>query len=144
MNVFQTEYEARLQNWHNLKEKIRNLETQEKCILVDNWWQNAPVVNYFLHISDVVNWPDPWELLVENSYCYIARALGMCYTLYMTGVNDLVLVEASDNMGNDVILVLVDDAKYILNYWPDTVVNSCLQDFKIKRNIDIAILLQKL
>lgn len=144
MNVFQLDYETRLQNWHDLKEHIKNIDLKEKCIKTDEWWQKAPIINHYLHIFDVDNWPDPWELLAENSYCEVARALGICYTLYMCGENDLKLVEASDELGNDVVLVLVDDAKYILNYWPDTVVNNCLQDFTIKRNIDITKLLQKI
>ena len=144
MNVFQIDYETRLQNWHDLKEEVKILETHEKCIKIDNWWQNAPLINHYLHTHDTTTWPNPWELLLENSYCYVARALGMCYTLHLTGTQDISLVEAIDNMGNDVVLVLVDPAKYILNYWPNTVVNNCLQDFSIKRTIDIETLLKKL
>ena len=62
----------------------------------------------------------------------------------MTGINDVKIVEATDSFGNDVVLVLADNAKYVLNYWPDTVVNNCLQDFSIKKHIDIAALLKKI
>ena len=144
MNIFQVDYETRLQNWHNLKQRILDLDIQTKCIEVDNWWQPAPLVNHYLHIYDIYNWPDPWELLVDNTYCTVARALGMCYTLRMTGIDDAKIVEATDKFGNDVVLVLVDNAKYVLNYWPDTVVNNCLQDFSIKKYIDIAVLLKKI
>jgi len=90
------------------------------------------------------NWPDPWELLVENTYCYVARALGMCYTLHMLGIDDFNMVEAIDNQGNEVVLVLVDNAKYILNYWPESVVNNSTKDFTIKKTIDVSNLLKKL
>jgi hypothetical protein len=82
--------------------------------------------------------------LVENTYCTVARALGMCYTLLLTGVNDIELVEATDNNGEDVVLVLVDNAKYVLNYWPDTVLSNTSSDFTIKRHIDISQLKLKL
>jgi hypothetical protein len=144
MNIFQTDYDTRLQDWYNLKQSSRELDILEKCVKIDNWWQKAPLVNRYLHTMDTDSWPDPWELLVENTYCEVARALGMCYTLYMTGVNDIEMVEATDNLGNDVVLVLIDSAKYILNYWPDMVVNNCLQDFRINRTVNIQTLLQKL
>jgi hypothetical protein len=144
MNIFQTEYESRLQSWHDLKEETKDIEIQDCCIKIDSWWQQAPLIQHYLHIHDIYNWPDPWELLVENTYCEVARALGMCYTLYMISIKDFELVEATDNLGNDVVLVLVDHAKYVLNYWPETVVNNNLQDFSIKKLINIASLLQKI
>jgi hypothetical protein len=144
MNIFQIEYEIRLQSWHDLKEKTKALDIKEKCIEIDRWWQQAPTVNHYLHLMDTKNWPGPWELLVENLYCEVARGLGMCYTLYMIGEKSIELTQASDKFGNDVVLVLVDRAKYILNYWPDTVVNNCLNDFALKKSIDLTNLLQKL
>lgn len=144
MNIFQIDYETRLQSWYELKQSVKELPILEKCIKIDNWWQKAPLINRHLHILDTEHWPTPWELLAENIYCEVARALGMCYTLYMTNVSNIELVEASDNLGNDVILVLVDNAKYILNYWPNTVVNNCLHNFSVKRTINIQHLLQKL
>ena len=95
------------------------------------------MVNHHLHILDVSNWPSPWELLVENTYCSVAKALGMCYTMLLLNITDIKMVEATDMQGEDLVLVLVDDAKYILNYWPDTVLSNKLSNFTIKRNIDI-------
>lgn len=144
MNVFQLNYETRLRSWYDLRNRIEQSDTQNKCIEIDNWWQNAPLVNHHLHILDSETWPDPWELLVENTYCAVARALGMCYTLLLVGITDIELVEATDKNGEDVVLVLVDRAKYVLNYWPDTVVNNYSKDFKIKRVVDLKNLQQKI
>ena len=144
MNVFQLNYDTRLKSWYELRTTIEKHNIQTKCVAVDNWWQNAPLVNRYLHILDSESWPGPWDLLVENTYCYVARALGMCYTLLLLGVEDIKMVEATDAQGDDVVLVLVDNAKYILNYWPDTVVNNSTTDFTIKKTIDISQLLQKL
>jgi hypothetical protein len=83
------------------------------------------------------NWPDPWELLSENTYCEVARALGMCYTLHLIGITDIELVLARNNTAEDVVLVLVDNAKYIMNYWPDTVISNTLKDFKVVDRLDI-------
>lgn len=144
MNVFQLNYDARLRSWYELREKLSNCNTKNKCIEVDNWWQKAPLVNHHLHLLDSENWPNPWDLLVENTYCTVARALGMCYTLLLTGVEDVVLVEATDTQGEDMVLVLVDRAKYVMNYWPDTVVNNNSNDFSIKRHIDVSAIKLKL
>lgn len=144
MNVFQLSYDARLQDWYKLRNQILNLDTLQKCIEIDRWWQQAPLVNHYLHPYEVDAWPDPWELLVDNTYCTIARALGMCYTLVLIGVKDIQLVEARNDLGEDVVLVLVDNAKYILNYWPETVISNNLNDFSITNKIDFTKIIKKL
>jgi len=137
INVFQLNYDARLQNWYDLRQKLQHSDITTKCIEIDKWWQSAPLVNHYLHPHDVGNWPNPWELLSENTYCSIARAIGMCYTLLLLDTSDVELVLARNDTGEDVVLVLVNDAKYILNYWPDTVLNNNLRDFQVVEKIDI-------
>ena len=137
MNIFQSTYEARLQDWFQLRKSVINLPIDKQCITIDEWWQRAPLVTHHLHPLDMDNWPDPWELLSENTYCEVARALGMCYTLYLIGVNDIELVLARNDTAEDVVLVLVDNAKYILNYWPNTVISNTLKDFKVVDRLDI-------
>ena len=137
MNIFQSTYEARLQDWFQLRTSVTSLPIEQQCITIDKWWQDAPLVTHHLHPQDVDNWPDPWELLSENTYCEVARALGMCYTLHLIGITDIELVLARNNTAEDVVLVLVDNAKYILNYWPDTVISNTLKDFKVVDHLDI-------
>lgn len=144
MNVFQLHYDTRLRSWYELRENISKSDIKHKCIEVDNWWQKAPLVTHHLHLLDSESWPGPWDLLVENTYCTVARALGMCYTLILIGVTDIEIVEATDVNGEDMVLVLVDSAKYVLNYWPNTVVNNCSTDFTIKRHINMANIHKKL
>ena len=138
MNVFQLTYEARLVSWHELRNSITDLPIKEKCIQIDDFWQQVPIVNHYLHSTDITNWPNPWDLLVENTYCTLARALGMCYTLHMIDIKDFILVEAKDNMGNELPLVLVDHAKYVSNYWPNTVNTNNISDFTLNRAISIS------
>jgi hypothetical protein len=144
MNIFQSSYETRLQHWYELRQTLQHADTKTKCIEIDNWWQRAPLVTHHIHPQDVDNWPGPWELLSENTYCEVARALGMCYTLILIGVNDFKLVLATNEMGDDVVLVLVDSAKYILNYWPDTVISNNLKDFKIVTELDTQKIIEKI
>lgn len=144
MNIFQSTYEARLQDWFQLRKSVSNLPIEQQCITIDEWWQHAPLVNHHLHPHDMDNWPDPWELLSENTYCEVARALGMCYTLILIGVNDIELVLATNETAEDVVLVLVDNAKYIMNYWPNTVISNSLKDFKVVNKLDLETIIKKI
>jgi hypothetical protein len=137
MNVFQLTYETRLSDWYDLRVRLEDSSIEEKCVEIDKWWQRAPLVTHHLHLLDSENWPDPWQLLVENTYCEVARALGICYTLLLLEENNVEIAEATDKMGDDVVLVLVDNAKYLLNYYPNTVLSNTLEDFTIRRTVSL-------
>lgn len=143
-NVFILDYPYRLKSWSTLRSKILSLPTSEKCIEIDNFWQRVPLINHYLHTDYIREWPDPWQLISDNTYCNYARALGMIYTLILTDTKNIALVEAKDDNSNEVVLVLVDDAKYVLNYWPDTVVNNHINDFVITRTLDITPIYNKI
>lgn len=142
MNHFQLSYYERLQSWAQLRTQIQNATPQQSCVEVDAWWQRAPLVNHYLHPQDTQSWPDPWQLVSENIYCPIARGLGMCYTLCLVGISDVQMVEATDEYGDDYMLVVCD--KYAMNYHPNTVVNNTLNQFKFKKTVDISMLLNKI
>jgi hypothetical protein len=131
MNPFQNTYDYRLRDWRQLRESIKSLTLEQQCIEVDRWWQQAPIINRHLHWNDQSNWNDPWSILSENMYCYLTRAIGMCYTLLMIDVREIELVLAQDEQAEEHYLVLVDKSKYTLNYWPDSVISTSLQNFKI-------------
>lgn len=144
MNIFLQSYESRLQSWYDFRQQIQHLSLEKKCISIDAYWQQVPFVAHYLHPDFIHEWPGPWDLLYINNYCYYARALGMIYTFLLLGITDIELVEAKDDNNEDVVLVLADKAKYVLNYWPDSVVNIRLQDFKISRRLDITPLIDKI
>jgi hypothetical protein len=119
------------------------LPLHEKCVEVDKFWQQCPETTHYLHPADIKSWPDPWQLLDDNMYCPYARALGIIYTLILLGITDIDLVDAIDYNSVSVVLVMVDSAKYVLNYWPGTVVNNKLSDFTVVRHYDITPIIQK-
>lgn len=143
-NIFQNPYDIIFKNWYRLRLSLEEKDIQNQCVEVDKWWQQVPLVNHYLHTDFTHEWPDPWELLSENHYCTIARGLGIFYTLYLLGIRDIEFVEAKDYNNEDVVLVLVDNAKYILNYWPNTVLNNNLQNFKITKRIDTVPIITKI
>jgi hypothetical protein len=143
MNVFQLEFYTRLRAWNDLRTNIENCTLCNQCVEVDKFWQQCPETTHYLHPADIKSWPDPWQLLDDNMYCPYARALGIIYTLILLGITDIDLVDAIDYNSVSVVLVMVDSAKYVLNYWPGTVVNNKLSDFTVVRHYDITPIIQK-
>ncbi len=144
MNIFLSTYESRLQAWYDLRNRVINLDLEQQCVEIDDWWQQAPFVNHYLHSDFITQWPSPWDLLYVNIYCKYARGLGMIYTLLLLGINDLAFVEATDDNNNEVILVVVGSAKYVLNYWPKSVLDTNFLDFAISRELNILPLKEKI
>lgn len=137
INVFQLTFEARLKSWHDLRKSLANADIETKCVEIDKWWQSAPLVNHYLHPAETSSWPGPWDLLDDNEYCYLARGLGMVYTLLLTGVEDIDFCIATDDNSEEVIIVLVDHAKYVLNYWPNSVLNMSQLEFSTVKKLDL-------
>ena len=144
MNTFTLGFDTRLTEWHKLRETLKDSELENVCVEVDKFWQQCPLSNYYLHPHDIKDWPNPWQLLQDNQYCFYARALGHIYTLAILGVKNIDLCSAIDYNNTEVVLVLVDNAKYVLNYWPNSVVNTVLSDFRNVTYIDIKMLDNKI
>ena len=144
LNVFLLDYYTRLREWFKLKETLVGQDLSTICIEVDRFWQRAPINMHYLHPDDIEDWPNPWELINYNNYCYYARALGMVYTLLLLGVKELDFVEALDDNKEHAVLVLVDNAKYVLNYWPESVLNINLSSFTVVKHINISSLKKKI
>ena len=144
MNTFTLSFDTRLAEWYQLRKSLEEADLKKVCIDVDRFWQQCPLDNYYLHPHDIKDWPNPWQLIYDNHYCFYARALGNIYTLKILGIKDVDLATAIDYNNTEVVLVLVDNAKYVLNYWPDSVVNTVLSDFTNVKHIDIETLYNKI
>ena len=68
----------------------------------------------------------------------------MVYTLLLLGITDIDFCLVKDDNSEDVVLVLVDNAKYLLNYWPGMVLSNKLKDFKIVQKLDLQIIIKKI
>ena len=119
--MWKTTYQERLADWYNLRQAASVVNLEDQIKLINNWWFRAPIVNRVITWDDPANWPTPWDLLVNNGYCDLARALGIVYTLMLLDnklYTDLEIIKTDrDN------LVQVDLGKYILNWAPDEVLN---------------------
>jgi len=144
MNIFQTDYSNRMREWKSLRIEIRGCHLKQACVMVDDWWQKAPLINHHLHWADMEAWPDPWTLLSENTYCTLTRALGMCYTLLLSDITDVNIIMASDIQGEDHNLVIVGNAHYVLNYHPKSVTDINITDFRSIRTLNLDLIKQKI
>jgi hypothetical protein len=119
-------FEARLESWASLRTTVQNQDLSTALTTINQWWHRTPWRPYYLHWDDQLQWPDPWQLLSDDIYCPVARGLGILYTISMLDRADmadaeLVLTKTGDN------LVQVNKTKYILNWNPDTIVNTSLE-----------------
>lgn len=124
-------FSERLDSWNQLRESCRTTPIETALTTVNQWWFGAPWRPYYLHWDDQLTWPDPWQLLSDNIYCDLARGLGIVYTISMLDRADtvpttLILTDDGSN------LVQVAKEKYILNWSPDSVLNTFTK-VKIKR-----------
>jgi hypothetical protein len=116
-----------------MRQQCHGLSVESALELVNSWWFTTPWQPYYLHWDDQPGWPDPWQLLNDNVYCDLARALGILYTISLldrADLTDAALVLSQDGHN----LVVVDKSKYILNWNPDTVVNTN-QAIEIRRQL---------
>jgi hypothetical protein len=126
-------FSDRLESWAILRQSVANNNIETTLRDINTWWFDVPWRPYYLHWDDQLSWPDPWQLLSDNHYCDLARALGILYTITLLDRADLgdatlILTETDAN------LVLVEKSKYILNWDKDTIVNTN-QETKIKQQL---------
>jgi hypothetical protein len=131
--MWPVDFSQRLESWNNLRNLCQTLPLEQALESINTWWFRVPWQPYYLHWDDQAKWPDPWQLLNDNHYCDLAKALGILYTITLLDREDLgdatlVLTESGDN------LVLVSKSKYILNWDQDTIVNTN-QETTIKKQL---------
>lgn len=128
------QFEKRLQAWAELRNHCASGDVISCLNYINDWWMSAPWRPYYLHWDDLAVWPDPWQLLLDNIYCDLARSLGIVYTIMMLDRAELGTVEIIEtDLGN---LVLVDSGKYILNWCAGTILNNPSTEIKIHRRLD--------
>jgi len=119
--MWKTSYQERLADWFSLRQVADQLDQFQQLVLINDWWFRAPIVNHLIQWDDPRSWPGPWDLLVNNGYCELAKALGIVYTLQMLENQQYTNLEIIST-GRD-NLVLIDSGKYILNWAPGELLN---------------------
>ena len=118
---------GRIARWRDFRKTLVNLSLDDAVLEVQEFWQGCPFNPYYLDITAPENWPSPWELIAENYYCDLAKALGMLYTIcYTTHGNQLepeIRVYYDSKSQHTYNLAVLCQGKYVLNFFDDTIVN---------------------
>ena len=129
----------RLRFWHDFRKKISEQEFEQALKETTHLWSYAPYVAHYLTTDQIANWPGPWELIYENYYCDLAKALGIVYTLYLSSHRPEIEIRIYKDPSSmeQYNLVWIDKGKYVLNYVHDEVVNKAQvsKDFKLIKTL---------
>jgi len=118
--------DERLRSWQDFRNRISKKSLPEALQETQHLWSFAPYVAHYLTTDNIKEWPGPWELIYENYFCDLAKALAILYTLYLTDhCPELEIKIYQDPTTKETYnLVLVEKGKYVLNYVHDEVVNK--------------------
>jgi hypothetical protein len=124
----------RLRFWQDFRKTISKKPLEEAVKDAQHLWCYAPYVAHYLTTDHIEEWPGPWELVYENYYCDLAKALGIVYTLHLSEHKpDLeIRLYNEPSTKEQYNLVFVDKGKYVLNYVHDEVVNKTHVDSGLK------------
>jgi len=124
----------RLRFWQDFRKTISKKSLGEAVKDTQHLWSYAPYVAHYLTTDHIEEWPGPWELVYENYYCDLAKALGIVYTLYLSDHKPELEIRLYNEPSTkeQYNLVFVDNEKYVLNYIHDEVVNKKQIDSGLK------------
>lgn len=129
--IWKTDYNQRLRDWTDIRCQSRDLALPDALLAINDWWFKSPWKPYTMHWDDWQTWPDPWDLLAEPSFCDLARALGMLYTIHLSEIASTVAIAQT----SDTHLVLVDEGKYVLNWTEGSLLNISSQKINIHKTL---------
>jgi hypothetical protein len=115
----------RLDHWKQFRRRISQLSIQQAIDECRDFWSRAPFTPYYLEYDQPETWPTPWQLIYENCYCDLAKALGIVYTIHLSDHTvDLGLRVYQDPTNKMMYnLVWIEQGKYVLNFDSEDVVN---------------------
>ena len=127
--MWDTSIQDRLSSWFLFRRRLDRLPLEQAITEVNSFWWRAPISNQYYCCDTPTDWPDPWQLLVDNTYDNIARGLGMLYTISLTKHKPDVefLCIRSREESCEEALVWINQGKYVLNWDVEVRVNTTLQ-----------------
>jgi hypothetical protein len=118
--------EERLARWRDFRKQIDQMPLDSAIEQVVEFWHGCPFEPFYLDPENPAKWPGPWELIEENWYCDLAKALGMLYTIKFTNHNPEVEIRVYYDPATRYTynLVWINNGKYVLNLIESQVVNK--------------------
>ena len=79
-------FEDRLTLWRNLRDSLATSAQPVQDVI--DYWRTIPQDTRNVDPYDQTTWPDPWEMIEENSYCEFTKLLAIAYTLKLSNLYD--------------------------------------------------------
>lgn len=79
-------FEDRLAIWRQLRDSLATSNNPIQDVI--DYWNDIPQGQRNADPFDDQTWPDPWEMIEENSYCEFTKILAMAYTLKLSKLYD--------------------------------------------------------
>lgn len=134
-------FSGRLSEWSRLRAECSTLDNLLALSKINQWWHTSPWCPYRLHWNDIESWPNPWEILDDNIYCPITRALGIIYTI--GAIKSITLDVNMVEFDSGDTLVLVNNGDMILNWTSNTIINIDLSEYKMINSKPLSYFLEK-
>lgn len=85
MNPFILDPTERLGDWKKFRTSLPALTEEKQLTSVAEYWANAPLVNFAYDIEIPASIPTPWEMINACLWCPMSVAIGMEFTLRLSG-----------------------------------------------------------
>lgn len=134
--MFKLSTGGRLGHWKTFRSQLANLSLSEALEATNSLWQSCPFIPFYLDVEHPETWPNPWELIQENYYCDLAKALGIVYTLHLS--DHSAQLDPEIHVYYDPVrkyhyhVAYFAQGKYVLNLIEEEVVNKQQIDQRMK------------
>jgi hypothetical protein len=136
--MFKLSDSRRLSHWKTFRDQLGSMTLLQALKATQQLWQTCPFTPFYLAADQPDSWPNPWDLLIENYYCDLAKCLGIVYTLHLS--NHKNVLDPEIRVYNDMVsryqyhIAYFANGKYVLNLIDNEVVNKehINQELKLK------------
>lgn len=130
-SVWQMTPSERLKEWRSFRFTLDDMDDDECLQAVVDWWKLTPLGKSDISIYESKDWPDPWELLWGTDHNEDSIALGVAYTLALTGWPcEVAFIQCQEK--SFLGLVVIVDEQHVLNY-----TYGCVDNISILDNCEI-------
>jgi hypothetical protein len=136
--MFKLSTSERLRRWKSIRQNLNNICLTDAIAHTVELWQSCPFSPFYLDPETPADWPDPWQLLEENTYCDLAKVLGIVYTLHLSLHKSVLEPEIriyyEPKTRYNFHIAYLCGGKYVLNLIEDEIVNKehINQELKLK------------
>lgn len=118
MNPFLMSVKDRLNNWKSFRKSFADMTESEQLQAVAEYWSHTPLQIIAYNMDEPDTWPSPWEMLSINDWCRNSVAIGMEFTLRLSGWNQerLQIKWILDRSSSVMVATVVVDEQWLLNY----------------------------